>query len=305
MSGTIHSSMTDLPPTPPSAAPPGETPWHVVIPVKDTRYGKSRLARATGADRVVLSRAVADDTIAAAVGAVGAAHVLVVTSDAALTVELVSLGIDVVADPGIGLNPAIEAGLRRVAHTGRRSRPAALLGDLPCLTAADLRKALTAAHPYDQSFVPDADGIGTVLRCGGRVSGLRPRFGSDSAAAHAADGAARLDLDLPRLRTDVDDPSSLVAAIALGLGPRTSRVVNRLGSGWIQAMQASVHVFDPEHHTGSVLLDDGRQVSFTAAAFEASGLRLVRLGQRLTVEVAGDVVVSLGIVGIGPGQQIR
>lgn len=297
--------MTDLTTRPPSCRPPGETPWHVVIPVKDTRFGKSRLARATGADRAALSRAVADDTIAAAVGAVGAARVLVVTSDAGLTVELMSLGVDVVPDPGVGLNPAIEAGLRRLSDTGRGSRPAALLGDLPCLTAADLRGALAAAHPYDQSFVPDADGVGTVLRCGGMASGLRPRFGSDSAARHAADGAARLDLDLPRLRTDVDDPTSLVAAIGLGLGPRTAGVVGRLGSGWIQGMQASVHTFDPEHHTGSVLLDDGRQVSFTAAAFEASGLRLVRLGQRLTVEVAGEVVVSLGIVGIGPGQQIR
>ena len=297
--------MTDQPTRPASAAPPGETPWHVVIPVKDTRYGKSRLARATGADRAVLSRAVADDTIAAAIAAVGAAHVVVVTSDAALSAEMATFGVDVVADPGAGLNPAIEAGLRRLTGTGRPPRPAALLGDLPCLTAADLRAALAVAGLHDQSFVPDADGIGTVLRCGGAASGLRPRFGSGSAARHAHDGAVRLDLDLPRLRTDVDDPTSLVAAIGLGLGPRTSMVVDRLGSGWIRDMQASVHSFDPEHHTGSVLLDDGRRVAFTAAAFEASGLRLVRIGQRLTVEVAGDVVVSLGIVGIGPDQPIR
>ena len=280
-------------------------PWHIVIPVKDTRYGKSRLARATGADRAVLSRAVADDTIAAAVGAVGAAHVVVVTSDAALADELTGLGVDVVADPGTGLNPAIEAGVRRLTGTGARSRPAALLGDLPCLTPADLRAALAAAGRHDQSFVPDSDGVGTVLRCGSAESGLRPRFGPASAARHAEDGAVRLDLDMPRLRTDVDDPTSLVAAIGLGLGMRTSMVVDRLGSGWIRDMQASVHTFDPENHTGSVLLDDGRQVAFTAPAFEASGLRLVRLGQRLTVEVAGEVVVSLGIVGIGPDQPIR
>lgn len=288
-----------------AGAASGEPPWHVVIPVKETRYGKSRLARATGADRAVLSRAVADDTIAAAVLAVGAAHVVIVTSDAALAAELAELGIDVVADPGAGLNPAIEAGLHRLTQTNRPSRPAVLLGDLPCVTAADLRDALTAARPHDQSFVPDSDGIGTVLRCGGAASGLRPRFGSASAARHAADGAARLDLDLPRLRTDVDDPASLVAAVGLGLGPHTAGVVDRLGSGWIRDMQASVHTFDPEHHTGSVLLDDGRQVSFTATAFEASGLRLVRLGQRLTVEVAGEVIVALGIVGIGPDQPIH
>lgn len=301
--------MPDLTSPPPFATPctaaPGQTPWHVVIPVKDTRYGKSRLARATGADRAVLSRAVVDDTIAAAVEAVGPACVVVVTSDAALTADLVGLGVDVVSDPDTGLNPAIEAGLRRLSETGGPTRPAALLGDLPCLTAVDLRAALSAAAAHDQSFVPDADGIGTVLRCGSAAAGLQPRFGPHSAARHAADGAVRLDLDLPRLRTDVDDPASLAAASNLGLGPRTSQVVEQLGSGWMRDMQASVHTFDPEHHTGSVLLDDGRQVSFTAAAFEGSGLRLVRLGQRLTVEMAGEVVVSLGIVGIGPDQTIR
>ncbi len=39
-----------------------------------------------------------------------------------------------------------------------------------------------------------------------------------------------------------------------------------------------------------MLLDDGTELPFDAAAFWRSGLRLLRLGQRLTVEVepAGD-----------------
>lgn len=64
-------------------------------------------------------------------------------------------------------------------------------------------------------------------------------------------------------------------------------------------MQASVHFFDPEHRTGSVLLDDGVEIRFGAEAFDSSGLRLLRAGQRVTVEVRDDEVVSLGIVGIG------
>ena len=64
-------------------------------------------------------------------------------------------------------------------------------------------------------------------------------------------------------------------------------------------MQASVHTFDPETRTGSVLRDDGVQLSFDAHAFDASGLRLLRSGQRLTVEVVDDLVVSMRIVGIG------
>jgi 2-phospho-L-lactate guanylyltransferase len=70
-------------------------------------------------------------------------------------------------------------------------------------------------------------------------------------------------------------------------------------------MQATVHRFDPETHTGSVLRDDGVELAFEASAFESSGLRLLRLGQRLTVEVVDDVVVALHIVGVGPGQAIR
>ncbi|KQX69582.1 hypothetical protein [Angustibacter sp. Root456] len=63
-------------------------------------------------------------------------------------------------------------------------------------------------------------------------------------------------------------------------------------------MQASVHEFDTTTGAGSVLLDDGTRLPFAAEAFERSGLRLLRVGQRLTVEVADDRVVGLRIVGV-------
>lgn len=51
-------------------------------------------------------------------------------------------------------------------------------------------------------------------------------------------------------------------------------------------MQGSVHAFDPSTGSGSLLLDDGRRVQFDDTAFASSGLRLLRLGQRLTFELA-------------------
>ena len=67
-------------------------------------------------------------------------------------------------------------------------------------------------------------------------------------------------------------------------------------------MQASVHRQDPTTGAGSVLLDDGVELPFTAEAFADSTLRLLRPGQRVTVTVTGEgadaVVTALWIVGV-------
>jgi hypothetical protein len=56
-------------------------------------------------------------------------------------------------------------------------------------------------------------------------------------------------------------------------------------------VQATVRHFDPATRGGDVLLDDGSVVTFEAAAFDASGLRLLRIGQRvrLVIDDAGKV----------------
>jgi 2-phospho-L-lactate guanylyltransferase len=202
--------------------------WDVVIPVKDARSGKSRLRSSWPAADEALSRAIADDTIRATVHAVGAGRVVLVTSDPDLVQRWASAGVRVVEDPGAGLNAAVVRGIeaalaRRCAaeegEAGAGAGVAVLLGDLPALVPEDLRTALAAASRHAESFVPDRDGTGTVLRCGRAPA---PRFGAGSASAHERDGAARLDLDLPRLRTDVDDLPGLREAVALGVGPSTA-----------------------------------------------------------------------------------
>lgn len=57
--------------------------------------------------------------------------------------------------------------------------------------------------------------------------------------------------------------------------------------------QATVRTFDARTRSGSVLLDDGTAVGFGAAAFDASGLRLLRPGQRVRLERDDTGAVAL------------
>ncbi|KQZ88931.1 hypothetical protein ASD62_06050 [Phycicoccus sp. Root563] len=71
-------------------------------------------------------------------------------------------------------------------------------------------------------------------------------------------------------------------------------------------MQGSVHRFDEQTGAGSLLLDDGLEVTFSAAVFGASALRHLRPGQRLSLDVGDDgrEATRLWIVGIGDDQVI-
>lgn len=53
-------------------------------------------------------------------------------------------------------------------------------------------------------------------------------------------------------------------------------------------MQATSYTYDPQTRSGSVLLDDGTPMEFDASAFDAGGLRLLRSGQRVRIETAGE-----------------
>jgi 2-phospho-L-lactate guanylyltransferase len=65
----------------------------------------------------------------------------------------------------------------------------------------------------------------------------------------------------------------------------------------VQPVQGSVHRFDPGSGAGSVLLDDGTELPFDGSAFELSGLRLLRVGQRLTLETDGEGA-DLRVIGL-------
>jgi cold shock CspA family protein len=67
-------------------------------------------------------------------------------------------------------------------------------------------------------------------------------------------------------------------------------------------MQGTVARFDETSHAGTVLLDDGTRVDFPGTAFAASGLRLLRLGQRVRLERAADgSIVALTLITMPAG----
>lgn len=273
--------------------------WTVILPIKRLPLGKSRLRGAADDDLVL---AVATDTVVAAVAARGVTSVLVVTGDPAVAEACAAAGATVLPDPDDGLNGAVRHG---EAHAGLAGHRGALLADLPALRHTELAAALGAAAdlaPPRRAFVADHTGTGTTLLAAPPGVALGPRFGGGSAAAHALSGAYPLTGDWPSLRLDVDTPADLDAAAALGLGAGTraalAATVRPAGAGgMVDGMQGTVARFDPQRRDGAVLLDDGTEMEFPADAFNASGLRLLRFGQRVRLETGeGDRITRIALV---------
>jgi len=198
--------------------------WAVIIPVKPSVRGKSRL-EVTGVDRVALARAIALDTIAAAAACESVAQVVVVTDDGGLVLQAGDIpGLRFVSEgDAAGLNEAIAVG----AGTAEGMPRAALLGDLPALRPADLSEALEAAASVDRAVVADAEGTGsTMVTARSRVP-WQTSFGDDSFAHHVDGGCTPLEIpDSSSLRRDVDTVEQLRAAQELGLGQRTAALLS-------------------------------------------------------------------------------
>ena len=194
--------------------------WSVLVPVKVLARAKSRLAGLSGPRRGELALALACDTVTAVLGCDAAARVIVITDDQVAGAALAALGAQVVPDePRDGLNAALRHGAAHVSARWPDSGTAALSADLPALRPAEIARALRAAAAWPTAFVADAAGDGTTLYTAAPGVAFEPAFGLASRSRHAAGGAAELDLDgLPGLRRDVDTPSDLRGAVALGLG---------------------------------------------------------------------------------------
>jgi 2-phospho-L-lactate/phosphoenolpyruvate guanylyltransferase len=200
--------------------------WRVIVPVKGQLTAKSRLHPPAGVARADLAHAFALDTITATVAGIPPAHLVVVTSDEHTSTFVRDRGGIAIADQGDGLNPAIRLGIEYVKGVLGPGPTAVLLGDIPTLRPQDLISALSACAAHPRALVPDASGRGTVLLSALSPRDLHPRFGPDSAREHSRD-CVRLDLDLPALRTDVDDDQTLRNAVTIGVGRHTAMVLRR------------------------------------------------------------------------------
>lgn len=199
----------------------------VLLPVKPPAWGKSRLGELPDAARRDLAEAFALDTLQACLDARGVDAVLVLTDDPLLATTAVTMGAAAIPDGSTwGMNEALRLGAAEAARRWPDARPAAVCADLPALVPADLDAALAAAAAGSH-FVADAERVGTTLYVADAAL-FAPEFGEDSRLAHRDGGALEITEALPTLRRDVDDVEDLRAAIALGVGPHTAAVLERI-----------------------------------------------------------------------------
>ncbi len=206
--------------------------WVVVVPVKELRLAKSRLAHLSPSARADLALAMASDVVAAAVTAPTVSGVVVVTNDARAAAELGVLGARVIADASdSGLDDALVDGARTARSLWPRDGVAAVSSDLPCATPEALAILLDRAVGVSLGVLADRRGDGTTVLTAAPGSDLTPSYGPASRARHVLGGHVQLDAGgLDRLCLDVDTSDDLADALALGVGGHTSAVMLRAGT---------------------------------------------------------------------------
>ncbi|WP_040167148.1 2-phospho-L-lactate guanylyltransferase [Microbacterium gorillae] len=199
-----------------------EPVWTVVVPVKHTDHGKSRIAGPPS-----LARAIALDTIEAVHAAGGVGTIVVVTSDADLADAARSLGAVIVPEPAAAersADPDLDAPLNAAvtgALQGVTGPVAVLHADLPALVPEDLARLLVTARGVRFGAVADLAGTGTTVLTAQDPADVVARFGPGSFARHLASGAEALDAPTS-IRHDVDTPADLTAVLSSpALGRRT------------------------------------------------------------------------------------
>jgi 2-phospho-L-lactate guanylyltransferase len=207
--------------------------WVVLLAVKPLPLAKSRLDRP---DRSAITLAMAADTAAAAASVESVAAVLVVSDDEQAREFLGPVAVVVPDTPGAGLNPALVHAESEARARWPVADLAVLAADLPALKPASLAAALSLAAGEPRAIVADAGGTGTVLLTARHGSSLDPGFGPGSRERHIKSGTIDLTDALPPgdvsagLRRDVDTAADLEVAIALGLGPYTTDVLEKADS---------------------------------------------------------------------------
>jgi 2-phospho-L-lactate guanylyltransferase len=265
-----------------------------VLALKPLEHAKSRLAVPDPLRRR-LALTMALDTLSALCRALP--HVLVVSDQPALEARLRRTGIaaEVISESGhIGINSALNRGARALRAQGFTS-VLACVGDLPALRTESLLRVLDASQSHPRSFVADASGVGTTMLIAHDVE-LAPQFQGRSAAAHYASGAVSLSEEaigwpIADARRDVDTEADLAAAVALGVGPETSALIDhekgRLGR---YELITATEWRNPDGEPLAVTAT-GRRIALPAEALRGE-LRHARLGQRLHAVEADDRVLS-------------
>ncbi len=199
----------------------------ILVPIKDLLSAKQRLAAVLDQDRrTQLAQAMLQDVLDAVAAVPSRPPVALVTSDPFATEQAARYRFEVIRDDeNLGETQAIATATAICRQRGAEFT-LVLPGDIPLVTAEEIRAVLDAAPPDGGAgcvLVPAADGRGSnaVLR---RPCDLFPlRFGNDSflphRAAAEATGKPCVILELPGIALDVDRAAEL--ALLLRRKPTT------------------------------------------------------------------------------------
>ncbi|HSE95631.1 MAG TPA: coenzyme F420-0:L-glutamate ligase [Methylomirabilota bacterium] len=216
-----------------------------VVPAKDFGTAKQRLGAALSAGaRAALARAMLEDVLAALTAA-GLDRILVVTPDADAAALATAAGAEVLVETAsAGHTAAVHRGLARA----RELAAAVVLtvpGDLPCLTAGEVRQILDACGPAPAAvFVPSRSGLGTNAACLAPPDAVPLRFGEPSFADHLAAARTRaiepVVLELAGAGLDIDRPEDLGELLVRGAETRAAAVLRAAGlvaapRSWLEA----------------------------------------------------------------------
>lgn len=262
-----------------------------VVALKSLDLAKSRFTGHDPAVRRRLALCMLADTVAALGRAV--TRVAVVTSTPAMAAMVGVPDLEVVADPGDGLNAAFEAGAQRLRRQGF-SPVLAAVGDLPGLHPRAVREIVDRCRPPGRYFVRDHHGSGTTMLIShGR---LDPLFENGSARRHLNSGANEIDAARwPGARTDVDSEDDLdLAARTLELGPRTSAMLD--GTRLADHDVATICATEREGNKPAwrAILAQGHRITIPGNVLDALVDHLA-IGQRVHIQRSGMRVLSAWI----------
>ena len=202
----------------------------VAVPVKDLTHAKQRLTSVLSvAERGELAGAMLRDVLRA-LAAADLERVWVVTCDPAAAAIARSLGAEPVSETvNRGHTAAVALAQAEAARRGARVF-LTVPGDVPCVTADELRQIVDGVREGAPVFVPSRSGLGTNGVALAPADAMPLTFGEPSFARHLetarAHGLTPRVLALPGLGLDVDAPEDLTALLAAPSATETRRLVS-------------------------------------------------------------------------------
>ena len=205
-----------------------------VVPVKGLASSKSRLLPYLGRDAVErLAIAMLGDVVAALREVPTLSRVAVVTPDARVAKAAEQVGAEPLLRRYADLNAALDGSAEDLAGRDDDS-VLVVLGDVAGVRATELERLVAAVPAGGVALAPSSDG-GTSALMRRPWNAIEASFGPGSAAVHRERARQRslafVELALPSLAIDIDEPADIEAALAggsPGAGPRTRAVLESL-----------------------------------------------------------------------------